>query len=236
MEKLSQQTLTDRVYDRLLAAFTDHELKPGERLKLEDLAMRMDVSPTPLRHALARLEAEGIVRAEPRRGIHVVSYTPTDMANLYEARLMCETHAAEKATSAITDAQLDHLREILNAYEGLAHQQEPAARRGWVRKDVEYHRYIVDLAGNATISSWFRTLSVHVQTLLLSTSADRDPSVSMSEHRKVYEALAARDAAACTEALSAHIIAARDNVLRLMTVHTANSDGVLGSLHKRGLS
>jgi DNA-binding GntR family transcriptional regulator len=229
MEKLYQQTLTDRVYDRLLDAFTDRELKPGERLKLEDLAMRMNVSPTPLRHALARLEAEGIVRADPRRGIHVVSYSPTDMANLYEARLMCEAYAAQKAAPTITDVQLKRLQEALKAYEGIAHQNEPAARPGWVRKDVEYHRCIVDLAGNATISGWFRTLSVHVQTLLLSTSADRDPSVSIGEHRKVYEALAARDPVACVQALTLHIVAARDNVLRVMTARAAASEEDHGS-------
>ena len=224
MDKLYQQTLTDRVYNRLLDAFIDHEIEPGERLKLEDLASRMDVSPTPLRHALARLEAEGIVRVDPRRGIHVVSYSPAGMASLYEARLMCETYAAEKAAPSFTEDQLEHLLAILIAYEDLAHPRELAARRGWVRKDIEYHRSIVDLAGNAMISGWFRTLSVHVQTLLVSTSADRDPSASIYEHRKIYEALAARDPAACVQALNAHIIAARDNVLRLMMAGTTVSE------------
>lgn len=228
MDKLSQQTLTDRVYDKLLDAFTDRELKPGERLKLEELAIRMDVSPTPLRHALARLEAEGIVRVHPRRGIHVVSYSPADMANLYEARLMCETYAAKKVASTMTEAQLSDIQKIMILYEDLAHQHELTARQSWVRKDVEYHRYIVDLAGNATISGWFRTLSVHVQTLLLSTAAERDPSVSIGEHRRIYEALVARDATACVQALASHIVAARDNVLRAMTARAEVPVGELG--------
>ncbi len=216
MEKMTQPTLTDRVYERLLSAFTSHELKPGERLKLEDLAARMGISPTPLRQALARLEAEGIVCSDPRHGLRVVSLTAQDMVNLYEARLMCEVFAVEKAAHTITDAQLQDLGEILSTYEELAGQREPSARQGWVSKDVEYHRGIVNLAGNETISTWFRKLSVHVQTLLLSTSAERDPSVSIREHREIYQALAAHDAVACSKALAAHALAARDTTLSAM--------------------
>ena len=210
---VKRDTLADHTYNVLLDALLRREIKPGERLRLDVLAGQLGISLAPLREAVARLQAEGIVSDDPRRGVYVASLSTEDAAGLYEARLLLESFAAEKAAPDVTEAQLSSLRELMHEYAALTTQTGPAARLAWVRKDMQLHQCLVDLAGNARVSAWFGTLAVHLHVLLLRPEAERNPDLTISEHQEIYEAFAMRDSARAKAAVEAHIEAARQHCL-----------------------
>jgi DNA-binding GntR family transcriptional regulator len=202
-------TLADRTYDMFLDALLRGDVKPGDRLRLDALAGQLGTSLAPLREAVARLRAEGILSDDRRRGVYVASLSAEDVARLCEARLLLESFAAEKAVPAATGEQLEGIRTLVQEYAALTEQTGAASRLAWVRKDMELHQYLVDLAGNARVSTWFSTLAVHLHVVLLRPEAERSPRVTISEHQAIYQAFAMRDSQLAKAAVTAHITAAK---------------------------
>ncbi len=95
-----RENLAEAVYRVLREAITDGSLPPGERLREIPLARRFGVSTTPVREALRRLEREGLVEINPRRGAVVPRFEPADIAQLYEAREVLECRAVRRAAEA----------------------------------------------------------------------------------------------------------------------------------------
>lgn len=210
---VKRSTLTDHTYNLLLDALLRREIQPGQRLKLDALASQLGISLAPLREAVARLQAEGIVSDTARRGVHVVALSTADIVDLYEARLLLESFAAEKAAPEVTEAQLSEMRELVLEYAALTKETGPAAQLAWVGKDMQLHQYLVDLAGNARVSTWFSTLAVQLHVLLLHPLAERSPILTIPEHQAIYQAFAMRDSARAKSAVEAHINAARQRGL-----------------------
>ena len=106
-------------YARIRAAIRDGTLPPGLRLTETDLASRFGVSRTPVRQAIARLEAEGLLTHEPRRGLAVTRPDHAQVIELYVMREILEGAAARLAAQHATETELAALEELVAA--------EPAA-------------------------------------------------------------------------------------------------------------
>ncbi len=97
----TRQPLTDDVHDVLVDMLMNHTLGPGGRLNIDAVAKMLGVSPTPVREALARLEAEGLIVKEPRRGYLVAPLISLDdLHSLIDFRLLVEPAAAAAAAAA----------------------------------------------------------------------------------------------------------------------------------------
>ena len=100
---VSRQVLADHVYEELLASLMDGRLEPGAAVSIDGTARELDVSPTPVREALARLEHTGMVRRVALKGYRVAPvFTREDFAELMEARLAIEPVNARLACSRLT--------------------------------------------------------------------------------------------------------------------------------------
>jgi DNA-binding GntR family transcriptional regulator len=110
------RTLSGRAYTHLHDAIIRGRLAPGERLRIEDLALSLKLSPTPIREALYRLELVGLANHEPHRGARVTELSSDDLQELYETRLALETLAIRKAAETFTPEIADQAREHLRRY------------------------------------------------------------------------------------------------------------------------
>ena len=120
------KSLSEQVYGALLQAIVDRRIRPGERLVLDDLAAQSKVSRTPIRDALSRLAAEGLVQPYGRRGFCVTALSVDDMDNLYDLRLMCELYAVEKGIDTLSP-------QVLSRVETLAEECAEQVRLGHLR-------------------------------------------------------------------------------------------------------
>src|SRR4030088_259152 len=99
------------VYDELTARILRGELPPGVRVNIDALAHEFDVSQTPVREALARLESDGLVVKELHKGYRTTpKLSPAELANLYELRLLLEPHAARRAAQRSTPETVHELQ------------------------------------------------------------------------------------------------------------------------------
>ena len=111
--------------DLIRQAILDGELPAGSRLKEDELAARLDVSRTPVREALRRLEAEGLVVHEAKRGAAVRAYSASELDDMYRLRAMLEGYAARRAAERMTPELAEQLRARDITVNGLAPGLEP---------------------------------------------------------------------------------------------------------------
>ena len=97
-----RSVLSDEIHEMIRAMIFSHEIAPGQRVNIDALAVRLEVSQTPIREALARLESEGLIAKEPLKGF---SATPLlslkEFDDLFQFRLLVEPWAAEQAAKKI---------------------------------------------------------------------------------------------------------------------------------------
>jgi DNA-binding GntR family transcriptional regulator len=101
----------DAVYRALREAIWQLELEPNERLPLGELASRYAVSLTPVRHALRRLESEGLVVSEPRKGAHVAPLTSEELEEIQVTRCGIEGYLAARGAAGCTDEAVSEMVE-----------------------------------------------------------------------------------------------------------------------------
>lgn len=210
------KSLSEQVYDALLQAIVERRIKPGERLVLDDLAAQLRVSRTPIRDALSRLAAEGLVQPHGRRGFAVTTLSAADIENLYDLRLMCETYAVEKGIDRLTPELLARVESLAAEVARLIGSGRSRDRLNASFRDAELHRQIISLAGNPRLSDLFELLNTHVQTLRAGPSPATPREIqafAILEHTQIIDALRERDREAAKAAVAFHLDAARSRAL-----------------------
>src|SRR5882762_9260630 len=142
--------LIDQVYARILDAIIDRTLVPGQRIRQNELADRLDVSRQPVSHALHLLHRQGLVSESGRRGFEVTQLDPRRIRQLYEVRGAIDALAARLAAGRVkTDPSgRAHLKAALHAGRTTDKTTPLAAL---IALDVDFHRAIYRLAGNPAI-------------------------------------------------------------------------------------
>jgi DNA-binding GntR family transcriptional regulator len=197
----------DRAYAHVKERLLDGRFAAGTLLSENDLAQRLGVSRTPVRHAIVRLEAEGLLELYPKRGALVVPVSPSEADDVLEARLLLERHCARRA--ALVGRPLGAELEA-----AIAEQDESVAAggAGFARADRHFHRAIVAAAGNVLLARQYETLRDRHQRIA-ATLVARDPSRVqrfVAEHREIAAALAAGDADAAERLVTAHLQGAHE--------------------------
>lgn len=210
MEQPTSQAepLDDSAYARIRELIASGELEPGSWLREAALAARMGVSRTPIREALSRLAAEGIVELSRNKGAQVVSFSGKDVADLYDVRAGFEPHAALLAVPRLTDADVDRLAELADAMEAAVRS---GSLEGLGALNNEFHGIFVQRCGNrhfaAALQSLMRPAVVAHTFLRYSPEALQR---SMSHHSELVAAARSRDGEWAEAAMRTHILAARN--------------------------
>ena len=196
------QGIVDEVYELIRADIMALRIPPDSRISIDELARKLGVSQTPIREALSRLEATGLVTKR-----HFVGYCcapQLDRARLdelYELRLLLEPFAARCAAERMSDEQL---REVTR----LAKAMEPGeSRRSYDRfavQDSQLHDLIAEGSGNALIRDALSRLHTHLHIFRLRFHSEVTREAS-TEHARLIEALAGRQPAAAESAMREHI-------------------------------
>jgi len=110
------KTLHEEIFDSICNALLDGRLLPGQSVSVRELAGAVDTSPMPVREALRRLEAQGVLEIQPGRVLRIPGLTLNEVEEIYTIRFRLETLAAEKCAENATEADV---RVIENAYEAM---------------------------------------------------------------------------------------------------------------------
>ena len=199
-------------YEQLLEEIRTGSLKPGARLTEIEIADRLNISRTPVREAIRRLESEGLVDHQPRSGAVVRTLAYPEVMELYEMRCVLEGTAARLAARAASDVELEELRAI-NADMAAAAGNGP----DMARLNRQFHARLLDAARNRFLVK--SMASIETTMLILgptSMAAEGRATEAIAEHEAILAALASRDGATAEQAMRAHMERAQLARLRLL--------------------
>ncbi|QRE73256.1 GntR family transcriptional regulator [Methylobacterium aquaticum] len=198
-------------YDRLLGAIEEGELPPGSRLREAELAERFAISRTPVREALARLEAQGLVRHEPHRGASVARLDYAQVTELYDLREVLEGTAARLAAVHASAIEVEILEEMVERDRGLIGDAAALARTNRL-----FHRQIHACAHNRFLQGTLETMRLSLVLLSGTTLAQGErAAAAIDEHAAIVARIRAHDGDGAEAAARTHIRAAFKARIRL---------------------
>lgn len=211
----SRASLTDQVYDMLLASLMQGVYEPGTRLSIDALAREMDLSPTPVREALVRLESTGLVDRSALRGYRVAPLmTASDIDQLMDARRLIEPEVAYQATIKQDERFLAALQDTIVRMKPSDHVDNIELIRGSWAADEAFHSIICTQAGNVFIERAYRSLGGQLRRFrLISESGMRTSPDAIAEHHAIFAAISAGNAPEAADKMRAHIEKARQRML-----------------------
>ena len=213
-----RNTLADEIYESVRTLVMDHVVAPGERINIDALARQLQVSPTPVREALARLEADGLVTKRPLAGYTATALlTRAQFDELIEMRLILECAAAQRAAGRaaaghLPGADLTALREAANLPDPVPGANGFAGIAAFTAQDARFHHRLAEQAGNRMLYEAVVRLRSHLHLFRLHfPTSHHGPSAS--EHHHVVDAVVAGDPDAARAGMRAHLLSARDRHL-----------------------
>jgi GntR family transcriptional regulator, rspAB operon transcriptional repressor len=213
--KLARRRTTDDVYHSLRNAILNRVFLPGERLQIPDIANKLGVSSTPLRHAIQRLSTEGLIVVHPRSGTFVATLDVNDIAETFDIRCALECLAAERAVEHVGENDVEHLRELLA---GLASGVTTEAElRAHEQLNSEFHSSMVRLSGNRRLQELYESLEANIQIArvhLVEGYRGGRFDLEQREHEEIVAALQSCDVARLQHALRQHIQRAKGSLIQ----------------------
>jgi DNA-binding GntR family transcriptional regulator len=204
-----------QAYEYIKEEILSLRLPPNGRLNAIELAARLELSRTPVREALTRLEQEGLADREVGGGFRVHALTLKEIVDTYYVREALEVEAAREALAQITDELLDQLEKILRSSEAL---MSLSTYTKFIVGNRRFHAAIVKASGNAMLEQLMAPIADRVRligAMLVRGRAARLKEV-LDENRAILDALRTRDAAKVEEAVRAHVRLARDHAKSLL--------------------
>ncbi|MDT0305157.1 GntR family transcriptional regulator [Streptomonospora wellingtoniae] len=199
---------TDRAYRHTKDAILDRRYAGGDLISEGDIAAGVGVSRTPVREALLRLEAEGLVRLYPKRGALVVPVSQDEIDDVIETRRLVEGHTAQKAAGAEAverGALAGRLSDLLDRMR----TEVDGDRQAFVLADRDFHRAIVAAGGNAILVGLYDSLRDRQLRMMeegIRTVARMCRNID--EHAAILAAVEAGDAPSAGRAVQVHLDAA----------------------------
>jgi DNA-binding GntR family transcriptional regulator len=190
-----------RAYDRLREAIATGRLKPGARVLESELATLLDMSRTPIREAIAALEADGLVSNDGARGRVVTKLDYQSIMELYAVREVLESTAAGLAARHASDMEILALRDMLELEEQLLDDQGKLGDHNRRFHEAIYYcshnRYIVKML------QYIQTGMLLLGQVTRTGEARRD--TALQEHRAIVDAIERRDPVASEAAIRPHV-------------------------------
>jgi DNA-binding GntR family transcriptional regulator len=196
---------SDKAYETIREMIISGELAPGDPMVEEALAESCNVSRTPVRDALRRLEAEMLVHRTDTKRTYVADWSLDDIGDVFELRAMLEGHAASRAAERIDDETLRKLREC-NASIGVAVQAATPDIEAFLDSNREFHALILEMAASRRLTALLGALIEQPVIWRTAHHYGRDElRRSHQEHEELLAAFARRDPAWAQSIMAGHI-------------------------------
>ncbi|MFP5496364.1 MAG: GntR family transcriptional regulator [Gammaproteobacteria bacterium] len=214
LQSPTSPTLPERVYLSLRDAILNGTYRPGQMLRQEDLAQGMGISRGPLREAMPRLEAEGLVVLHPRRGYAVAQIASAQVIEAFDLRILLECELGQKSIRNRTDADVLEVTKVLEEMARLVKHGDNADRAKWFELNARFHRCLLAPAASPTfqraLDTARGTLEAYVRAEVGFTG---DLAHAQNEHQELARLFTAGDSEGFLALTRAHSLHTRDRLL-----------------------
>ena len=202
--------LAEAIQTRIIAG----DIPAGARLRQEQLAAEYELSRTPIREALRKLQAQGTVELVPHQGAVVRGTTVRDVREGNEVRAELEGMAAALAATWITDQHLTQLRDAEELFRRAIEDSQPGT---WARANDQFHEAVHAAAGNERLRRTIRDLHKAFPRRLTWGALEADSRLlteNVEQHHEILRAIESRDPDAARDAMRRHVLRAGELITR----------------------
>ena len=209
------KTLVDRVYNEIQNRILYNVWGAGHQALEQELADELNVSRTPVREALVRLQRDGLVKVVPRHGMRVLPISLTDIQEIHQILTSLEALAVElAATRRLSAKELEWLERSMQK---MNEAHEKSDIKAWAQADEDFHCNLVDFSGNRILievveNFWNRAQRARLTMLSMRKSTEE----SIQEHSRLVEAIRNGESALAREILEMHRKRGITNLTKLM--------------------
>lgn len=202
-DQMTYGSLGNKIYGILRDRILNEEYKKGDKLNELTLSKELGISRTPVREALKQLELEGLVESIPNKGVYVLGFSPRDLDDMFELRVLLEGLAIELAIDRIEDDVLEKLKELLELMEFYTLKRDKDKLNHF---NVLFHETIYQ----GTDSMYLEQLLSDVHYYVSVTSKNSISHVermesSLAEHKEILDAIVAKDKTTAKNIIQKHI-------------------------------
>jgi DNA-binding GntR family transcriptional regulator len=205
-------TKEELVAQHVREAIVAGRLAPGERIRQQQLADELGISPTPVREALRALVTEGWLESRPHVGVSVAESNPSLVDEVYRLREMLEGRMAQEAAARITPGQLRRLRELNDACKEAYRVNDFSGGR---EANFRFHETVWEAASWPVAIGILNALWAQAPWAAMTGVRGREKR-TVKEHATVIAALNKKDAEAARDAMAAHIRSGRADYLAVV--------------------
>lgn len=233
-------TINAAAYRQIRSDIVSCNLMPNERLRLETLRDRYGIGGSPIREALMRLEAEGLVVLEQNKGFRVSPVSREHLFDVTKTRMEIEAVALRWS---IENGGVDWEANLLGAFHRLSRQRKnrgaKAINSAWFQEHRNFHAALVAACGSPTLDAIRESLFAQVERYVaLSIISNFPPRNDLAEHEQIMRAALARNTTRAVQLHNAHIERTTERVAKSLTeeartVRPRNADGKVAKLDMR---
>ena len=209
------ESIADLAKGRIQVWIIKGEYAPGQQLKEEEIAARLDISRPPVREAFKMLEAEGLVIRRPRRGVFVSKMTRKDVWEAYTLKAALYELSVDLAMNVISGRQIEELESIIRLMEdGVA--AEPVNLLRYQEHHREFHHQIMLISGHDRLKKISASIHNQVNRFSYRSLQNRDHlRASVRHHRDIFNAIRSKKRALACDLMKAHVLEALEVLLAL---------------------
>ncbi|MCG8617538.1 MAG: FCD domain-containing protein [Desulfobacterales bacterium] len=215
LPKVQSRTVQEIVYHELESAILSGRIPPGQKIVTEEIARMMDVSRIPVREAMGRLEAKGLISTKPKWGSLVKELSRENLKEISEMRILLEPRAAAKATRKVSP---EFIIQLDKAQTDFARARKGTKTSELLETNRNFHFLIYRQAGAPILLEVIKHLWDKVSPyyhIMFGQSLDKAPKVGVSYHEHIVESLKNRDEEKVLHWLKADLIDSTDYILEL---------------------
>lgn len=203
----------DSAYRAIRDGILAREFPQGSHITARQLAEATGLSRTPVREAMRRLDAEGLIKLIPNRGAFVARWSEDEINHIYELRVLLESFAAQTAADRISEEERDHLGELADEMSRLV-EQRPIDVDAIAEVNNRFHKGLLEACGNTRLRDLLGTITeVPLQLSTFRRYSVDELRRSAAQHAELVAALHARDPDWARSVMTAHIRSARHTLL-----------------------
>lgn len=214
IDDIDSYKLPQQAYLILKAAIRDLILAPGSMFLEREITTFLEMSRTPVREALIRLETERLIRLVPRKGFVVEPIKPEDLQEIYSVIVALDGIAAEAAAEKATEEDIQELKGMIETQIEALNDQN---LERWSKLDDIFHWHILSLANNKRLSTTYETFDDQSHRARLYTIHQRPlPHRSIQEHEAIVSCMTAKNAQAAKYVMQEHRNRSHAEILKVL--------------------
>lgn len=212
-------TIKQQVYEILRDDICSGVYAPGQQIHELELSKRLSISRSPIREALRQLVSEGLAEEYPNRGVFVRTYTPKDIEDIYDLRILLESYAIMRSGQQITP---ETALELTTCMEQLRLFYEQDDLESYTREDTLLHQLLIRLSGNElVISTYEKVYSMVQQFRIYSLKSRKRFDDSLDEHTEIIRNVLSGNAKEADRINRRHLMLARDAIIVYLDQQTS---------------